>query len=139
MITQIEPYLDRGFSRQTFSVVDMGVKEEAEADEPEIISEACMEARSLLSMRKATIVAIGATSSMVSSLLIDEVHDFLRLSKQLLELECHLIETEHAFLDTVLHEMNHEEKIRTIYNLIDSKEDNSLDVEEIHGIKVVCS
>lgn len=82
------------------------------------------EVANLLAVRKAAAVAVGSTSSMISILRHDadaapNVGRCARLYHQLKELECFILAAEQKLLDKVLIELNHAEKVRTVFDLID--------------------
>lgn len=97
------------------------------------MSGARKEAMNLLAVRKAAAVAVGSTASMITMLNgceKDQMAKHVRLSIQLKELECFILTSEHAFMEKVLVELDYDEKLRTVFDLIDF-DGNGIDSREL--------
>lgn len=107
------------------------------------LSDPKKEAMSLLGVRNAAAVAVGSIASNIAYLESAEVERYARLTLQLKELECCILSAEHAFLDKMLMEVSHHEKLKIVFDMID-KDGNGIDTDElaeafrrIHGVNTV--
>ena len=77
----------------------------------------------ILAVRKATAVAIGSTTAAIASLDYQDIKGHVHLSRQLCEFESCILGAEHAFLDKLLTEMDHTDKVYTVFELLDKSGD----------------
>lgn len=97
----------------------------------------------ILAVRKATAVAIGSTTAAIASLDYQDIKGHVHLSRQLCEFESCILGAERAFLDKLLTEMDHTDKVYTVFELLD-KSGDGVDVQgivealrKINGLKSI--
>lgn len=88
-----------------------------------------LEAIGQLAIRRAAIVASASLQSKINQYTsFDE--EWVRLVTQKMELDCCLLESQHIFLDK-LKEMNHQEKVDSIFDLFDKDASGVVDIQEL--------
>ena len=100
------------------------------------MSDVQREAFNLLALRRAAAVAAASSASMIQKNPHLPVRDFVRLSRQRIELDQCLHAAEDAFLDKLAFEMHQDEMVRSVFDLLDVDGSGTLSVWELaEGIR----
>lgn len=98
---------------------------------PHFVSDVRRQAFNLLALRRAAAVAAASSSAIITNNPRLPIEDFVRLSRQRIELEECLTAAEQAFIDKMVLEMHHQEMVRTVFELMDLDDSGTVDVVEL--------